>query len=93
MFHSSVDAEIKESILASFMRASLLRIVIATAAFGMGIDCADVYQICHVGPPEDKESYIQETGRAGRDGSHSLALLMVIKGIHMCHTNASMHSL
>ena len=62
MYHSSIDVEIKKSILVSFTKASQLRVVIATVAFGMGIDCADVCQILHVGPPED---YIQETGRAG----------------------------
>ena len=42
----------------------------------MGIDCPDVHQIVHVGAPEDIESYIQETGRAGRDGMQSIAILL-----------------
>ena len=50
MFHSSVDAKIEESILASFLRVSNLSLVIATVSFGMAIGCADIYQICHVGP-------------------------------------------
>ena len=40
-----------------------LRIVCATVAFGMGLDCTDVCQVIHVGAPDDVESYIQETGR------------------------------
>ena len=92
MFHSSIDVEIKESILASFTKPSQLRVVIATVAFGMGIDCADVRQVFHVGPPEDIECYIQETGRAGRDGGHSLAVLMMIKGIKSIHVDANMRS-
>lgn len=44
---------------------SPLRIVVATIAFGMGIDCRDVRQIIHVGPPEDIETYIQHIGRSG----------------------------
>ena len=79
MFHSSIDVEIKESILVSFTKPSQLRVVIATVALGMGIDCADVRQVFQVGPPEDLECYIQETSRAGRDGGHSLAVLMMIR--------------
>ena len=44
----------------------------------MGVDCADVRQIVHV--PEDTESYIQETGRAVRDGKPALATLLLTKG-------------
>ena len=49
-------------------------------AFGVGIDCADVRQIVHVGLPDDTESYIQKTGRAGRDGKPALAMLLQVKG-------------
>ena len=46
----------------------------------MGIDCADVRQFVHLGPPDDVEAYIQETGRAGRDGQIAIAVLLLIKG-------------
>ena len=46
----------------------------------MGIDCADIRQIVHLGPPDDVEGYIQETGRTGRDGQSSLAVLLLLKG-------------
>ena len=59
-----------------FRGQSSLRLVLATIAFGMGIDCPDVRQIVHYGPPGDIESYVQETGRAGCDGSQSLAILI-----------------
>ena len=52
--------------------------VCAMVAFGMGLDCTDVCQVIHVGAPDDMESYIQETGRGGRDGNLSLATLLVV---------------
>ena len=50
-----------------FSMQSSLRVVVATVAFGMGIDCPDVRQVINLGSPADIESYVQETGRAGRD--------------------------
>lgn len=77
MFTSITDPPVKESIITSFQSTdSHLRIVISTVAFGMGVDCSNVRQVVHFGPPDDTESYIQETGRAGRDGCASLALLL-----------------
>lgn len=52
------------------------RVMVCTNAFGMGIDKADVRLIIHVGIPTDIESYIQEAGRAGRDGNKAFALLL-----------------
>ena len=52
----------------------------ATIAFGMGVDCADVRQVITLGVPEDVEMYIQQTGRAGRNGEPALALLLKVKG-------------
>ena len=52
---------------------STLRIVIATIAFGLGVDCPDIRKIIHLGAPEDAESYIQATGR---DGKLSVAVLL-----------------
>ena len=81
MYHSSTDSSLKESIVTSFTSGTHLRVVIATVAFGMGIDCPHVRQVIHIGSPGDRESYIQETGRAGRDGHGSTAILISIKGI------------
>lgn len=78
MFVSYTDSEVKTQIITSFSKSSPLRIVCATVAFGMGLDCPDVRQIVHLGPPDDIESYIQETGRGGRDGKPSLALLLSV---------------
>ena len=45
----------------------------------MGVNCPDVRVIIHLSPPDDIDSYIQETGRAGRDGSPSKAILLTKK--------------
>ncbi len=77
MFLSGTQPEVKTEILRSFKDPnSNLRIVIATIAFGLGIDCPNIREIIHVGPPSDVESYIQHVGRAGRDNANSCAVLL-----------------
>ena len=76
MFTACTHPSVKEGIVSAFTKTdSPLRIVIATIAFGMGLDCPNVRKVIHWGPPSDIESYLQETGRAGRDGAQSTALL------------------
>ena len=75
MYTHCTHESVKDSILYNFKRESPLRIVVATIAFGLGVDCPDVHQIIHWGVPEDMETFIQETGRAGRDGQLSCSLL------------------
>lgn len=70
--HSSV----KDKLLQLFTSSSVLRVIVATTAFGMGVDCPDVRQVIHWGVPEDAEMYIQESGRAGRDGKPALAIIL-----------------
>ena len=82
MFTSVTDPPQKDYIIKAFTSETHLRIVIATIAFGMGIDCPDVHQVVHIGFPI--ESYIQETGQAGRDGELSLANLLKTKCTNRC---------
>ena len=75
MYTHCTHQSVKDKILSQFTMSSPLRIVVATVACGMGIDCPDVRQVIHWGVPEDAETYVQETGEAGRDGKLSCALL------------------
>ena len=75
--------DVKEAIVESFCNSSgKLRIVIGTIAFGMGLDCPSVRQIILWGPPSDFESFIQQTGRGGRDGLLSCALVYYTDADH-----------
>ena len=74
MFTSCTEEGVKNQILKSFTSpTSPLCVVITTIAFGMGIDCLDIRQIVHLGPPDDIEGYLQAAGQAGRDGKQSEA--------------------
>ena len=76
MYTRCTDVSVKQTILNSFTTVDgTLRIVIGTIAFGMGLECPDGRQVIHWGPSADTESYIQETGRAGRYGYLSHAVL------------------
>lgn len=81
MYTRASKTAVKELIMSMFRDTnSKLRVLIATTAFSMGIDIPDIRQVYHWGAPSDLEQYLQEIGRAGRDGKDSRALLINAKG-------------
>jgi ATP-dependent DNA helicase RecQ len=74
-YHAGLDAETRARVQSAF-QAGELQVVVATIAFGMGIDKADIRTVIHAGLPATLEGYYQEIGRAGRDGALSRTYLM-----------------
>jgi ATP-dependent DNA helicase RecQ len=74
-YHAGLEASVRERVQAQF-QSGKVEVVVATIAFGMGIDKADVRTVIHFALPASVEAYYQEIGRAGRDGLPSRTILL-----------------
>ena len=74
-YHAGLDSARRKSVQERFLNGEL-KVMVATIAFGMGIDKADIRTVIHTALPGSLEGYYQEIGRAGRDGGLSRAVLM-----------------
>ena len=84
-YHAGLDRGVRTTTQERFM-AGEVRVIVATNAFGMGIDKADVRTVCHASVPGSLEAYYQEAGRAGRDRRPARCLLFAEqrdKGLHV----------
>jgi ATP-dependent DNA helicase RecQ len=84
-YHAGLPREARAGAQRRFM-AGEAPVVVATNAFGMGVDKADVRTVCHESVPSSLEAYYQEAGRAGRDGHPARCLLFATgrdKGLHV----------
>ena len=78
-YHAGMDATERAATQQQFM-AGKIRVLVATVAFGMGVNKRDIRFIVHYQPSRSLEAYVQEAGRAGRDGAPAHALLLATPG-------------
>ncbi len=75
IYHAGLLPQVREKNQSQFLQGNL-EVIVATVAFGMGVDKANIRTVIHAGLPGSIEGYYQEIGRAGRDGHPSRAILM-----------------
>ena len=80
-YHAGLDSTVKDERQKNW-QSDQVRVMVATNAFGMGIDKPDVRIVLHIDCPDSIEAYFQEAGRAGRDGKKSYAVLLYNDGDH-----------
>lgn len=79
VYHAGLDAESRAALQQRFLTGRY-RVMCATSAFGMGIDHPEIRLVAHLGMPAALEAYVQEAGRAGRDGLPARCLLLPTRG-------------
>ncbi|EKE19514.1 MAG: hypothetical protein ACD_8C00146G0019 [uncultured bacterium] len=84
-YHAGMTGDKRSRIQNDFME-NKYKVIVATIAFGMGVDKADIRFVIHVGMPSSPEGYYQEAGRAGRDGENAFCILLHSK------SDASLHN-
>ena len=91
MYHAQVSENDKKLILESMLTPNgTCRILFCTTAFGMGVDVPNIRTVIHFGPPGDIDDYFQESGRAGRDGIDSQAILYYYPTCLIGHVSKAM---
>jgi len=78
-YHAGMETTVRQASQDAFMSGQA-RAIVATTAFGMGVDKPDIRAVIHVGLPESVEAYVQEVGRAGRDGQTAWAVTLSLVG-------------
>eukprot|EP00112_Aurelia_sp_Birch-Aquarium-sp1_P018997 Seg4611.2 transcript_id=Seg4611.2/GoldUCD/mRNA.D3Y31 product="putative ATP-dependent RNA helicase R290" protein_id=Seg4611.2/GoldUCD/D3Y31 len=90
MFHAGTPESVKQHVLTNVTSAEgHILILVCTIAFGMGVDCKNVTRIVHFGGSKSIESYLQECGRAGRNGAQSTCFLLY-NGVLMKNSDPDM---
>ncbi len=74
-FHAGLAPERRRRLQSAFLDGAV-HVMVATSAFGMGVDHASIRAVCHLGLPASLEAYVQESGRAGRDGGPARCTLL-----------------
>ena len=93
MYHAGTPCSVRNHISKNLSKPDgHIRILIATIAFGMGVNCKNVQSVIHFGPSENIECYVQESGRAGTNGDQSTCIVLY-HGMLLSHCSQEMKEL